>query len=78
MGRAPLSIPFYAIFKGEHIIAMDMSKWTSAKKNPDGSSIPGWLSKPKAELPTQGKIGLQGKHAGAPIWFRNIKVKVLK
>jgi len=63
---------------GEHIISMDMSKWTSAKKNPDGSDIPGWLSKPKAELPTKGKIGLQGKHAGAPIWFRNIKIKELK
>ena len=66
------------VLNGEHIITMDMSKWTSAKKNPDGSDIPGWLSKPKAELPTQGKIGLQGRHAGAPIWFRNIKVKVIE
>jgi len=66
------------LLNDEHIISMDMGKWTSAKKNPDGSDIPPWLSKPKAKLPTKGKIGLQGKHAGAPIWFRNIKVKELK
>jgi hypothetical protein len=29
-------------------------------------------------LPTRGFIGLQGKHAGAPIYFRNIKIKELK
>jgi hypothetical protein len=28
-----------------------------------------------AELPTKGRIGLQGKHAGAPIYFRNVKIK---
>jgi len=63
---------------GQHILSMDMSRWTSAKINPDGSKIPPWLSKPLAELPTRGKIGLQGKHAGAPIWFRNVKIKELK
>jgi acetyl esterase/lipase len=62
---------------GEHITSMDMSLWTSAKKNPDGSEIPPWLNKPLAEHPTKGKIGLQGKHAGAPIWFRNIKIREL-
>ncbi len=65
------------VLNGEHVTSMDMSKWTSAKENPDGSEIPSWLSKPKAELPTEGKIGFQGKHAGAPIWFRNMKVKEL-
>ena len=34
-------------------------------------------STPFSELPNKGKIGFQGKHAGAPIWFRNIKVKSL-
>ena len=66
------------VLNGKHVTSMDMSLWTSSKKNPDGSEIPSWLNKPKAELPTKGKIGLQGKHAGAPIWFRNIKVKELK
>ncbi len=65
------------VLNGEEVNAMDMRKWTSAKQNPDGSEIPDWLSKPKAELATQGYIGLQGKHAGAPIYFRNIKVRVL-
>ena len=50
------------VLNGKHVTSMDMSKWTSAKKNPDGSNIPGWLNKPKAELTTKGKIGLQGKH----------------
>jgi acetyl esterase/lipase len=63
---------------GERITSMDMSLWTSAKTNPDGSEIPPWLSKPLSEQPTKGRIGLQGKHAGAPIWFRNIKIKELK
>lgn len=67
----------YVMLNGEQVTEIDMKKWTSAKKNPDGSEIPPWLSKPLAELPTHGQIGLQGKHAGAPIYFRNIKVKSL-
>lgn len=66
------------LLNGEHVGSMDMSQWTNAKTNPDGSEIPAWLSTPFDELPTKGKIGFQGKHAGAPIWFRNIKVKELK
>jgi hypothetical protein len=60
---------------GETVTEMDMTLWTSAKTNPDGSEIPAWLSKPLAEQPTRGRIGLQGKHAGAPIYFRNLKIK---
>lgn len=63
---------------GEHIVSMNMDEYTSAKTNPDGSEIPAWLSKPKSILPTKGKVGFQGKHAGAPIWFRNIKIKVME
>lgn len=62
---------------GEHVTSMDMSLWTSAKTNPDGSEIPPWLSKPKSTLPTHGRIGLQGKHGDAPIFFRNLRIKVL-
>ena len=65
------------VLNGEHVTAMDMRKWDSARKNPDGSNKPGWLNKPLSKHPTCGKIGLQGKHAGAPIWFRNIKIKEL-
>jgi len=66
------------ILNDEKITEMDMRKWTSVKTNPDGSEIPAWLSRPKAQLATGGRIGLQGKHAGAPIYFRNIKIKPLR
>ena len=67
----------YVMLNGEMVTEMNMDLWTSAAKNPDGSDIPSWLSTPFAELPTHGNIGLQGKHAGAPIYFRNIKIKEL-
>lgn len=66
------------ILNGEPVTKMDMNLWTSAKTNPDGSEIPAWLSRPFAELATKGRIGFQGKHAGAPIFFRNIKIKEIK
>ncbi len=62
---------------GQKVTGIDMSKWTSAKKNLDGSDVPSWLYNPLSKLATRGYIGLQGKHAGAPIWFRNIKIKEL-
>jgi hypothetical protein len=67
----------HVILNGSLVTEMDMSLWTSAEKNPNGTDIPSWLSTPFSVLPTQGKIGFQGKHAGAPIWFRNIKIKEL-
>jgi len=66
------------VLNGQRVTSMDMKLWTSAKTNPDGSKIPSWLNKPFSTLPTKGKIGLQGKHAGAPVWFRNIKLRQLK
>jgi hypothetical protein len=68
----------YVILNGELVTEMDMNLWTSAEKNPDGSEIPSWLSTPFSELPTQGYIGFQGKHAGARIYFRNIKIKEIE
>ena len=65
----------YVLLNGELVTQIDLKKWTSKTTNPDGSKIPPWLSKPAAELPTVGHIGLQGKHAGAPIYFRNLKIK---
>ena len=63
---------------GEIVTEMNMDLWTSATKNPDGTEIPAWLSTPFNKLATNGYIGLQGKHAGAPIYFRNVKIKELK
>ncbi len=67
----------HVVVNGSLVTEMDMRLWKSAKKNPDGSSIPAWLSTPFADLAHNGKIGLQGKHAGAPIWFRNVRIKEL-
>lgn len=68
----------WVVLNGELVNELDMGRYTSAKTNPDGSEIPAWLSTPLAELPTRGRIGFQGKHAGAPIWFRHMKIKVLE
>lgn len=65
----------YLVLNGKPVTTMDMSKWTSAKTNPDGTEIPEWLSTPFSELKTKGFIGLQGKHAGAKTYFRNLKIR---
>jgi len=67
----------YVVLNGRPVTTMDMSKWTSAKKNPDGSEIPEWLSTPFSELATKGFIGLQGKHAGAKTFYRNVKIRAI-
>lgn len=67
----------HILLNSEQINEIDLTKYTDAKINPDGSPAPSWLSKPLAEMATKGKIGLQGKHAGAPVYFRNIKIMEL-
>jgi Domain of Unknown Function (DUF1080) len=67
----------WVLLNGELVNTFDLALFTSAKINPDGSEAPAWLSKPPAGLPLQGYIGFQGKHAGAPIYFRNVKIKSL-
>lgn len=66
------------VLNGKKVTVMDMSKWTSGTTNPDGSKIPEWLPTPFAKLPTKGLIGLQGKHADASIYFRNVMVRQVK
>ena len=68
----------WVALNGELVNTCNMSLYTSASDNIDGTKAPGWLSNPMATLPLHGKIGLQGQHAGAPIYFRNIRVKELK
>lgn len=65
------------VLNGEKIVSMDMGLWTSAETNPDGSPIPRWLSNPKAEMPTRGAIGFQGKHGDASIHLRNVMIRML-
>jgi hypothetical protein len=67
----------WIVLNGTLVNECNMAMYTSAKTNPDGSAIPAWLSNPMASLPLHGHIGFQGKHAGAPIYFKNIKIKKL-
>lgn len=63
---------------GRHASTMDMSQWTDNKLTPKGEKIPSWLTKhKKCEMPTVGKIGLQGKHGNAETDFRNVKIRLL-
>ncbi|HVU55109.1 MAG TPA: DUF1080 domain-containing protein [Puia sp.] len=68
----------WVALNGQLVNTCDMSLYTSAKDNIDGTKAPDWLSNPMATLPLHGHIGLQGKHAGAPIYFRNIRIRELK
>lgn len=66
------------VLNGERINEIDLSRFTSATKNPDGSDVPAWLTKRSlSSLTTKGRVGLQGKHAGAPIYFRNVRIQEL-
>jgi 3-keto-disaccharide hydrolase len=65
----------WIVLNGELVNSFDMSAYTSAKTNPDGTEVPAWLSNPPSTLALHGHIGFQGKHAGAPIYFKNIKIK---
>jgi hypothetical protein len=66
------------VLNGEAVTHIAMTKWTSVKKNPDGDEIPPFLGRPPlAQMPTKGYLGLQGKHHGAAIYFRNVKIKEL-
>ena len=65
------------ICNGEKVLDADLSRWTDAKKNPDGTDIPPWLSRPWADLPTKGKIGFQGMHGKSRPYFRNIRIRPL-
>jgi Domain of Unknown Function (DUF1080) len=67
----------WVVLNGELVNVFDMAQYTSASTNPDGTKVPTWLNNPPSTLALHGHIGFQGKHAGAPIYFRNIKIKLL-
>lgn len=66
------------LLNGTLVTDLNMKDWKSEKINPDGSKIPGWLSRPLAEMATKGRIGLQGAHGGIPAHFRNLKIKSIE
>jgi hypothetical protein len=65
------------VLNGTKVNECNMDDYTSSKTNPDGTKIPSWLSNPMSTLQLHGHVGLQGKHAGAPIYFKNVKIKSL-
>ena len=65
------------VANGKLAVDGDLSTMTSAKKNPDGTDICPWLSRPWSDLPTKGYIGFQGTHGSSGVRFRSIKIKEL-
>ncbi len=66
------------VFNGEEVIHADLDKWSEAKKNPDGT--PNKFPNALTDYARKGPIGLQGLHgkAQAPVYYRNLKIKVLE
>jgi len=65
------------IFNGEEVIHADLNDWPEVKKNPDGT--PNKFPVALKDFARKGPIGFQGLHgkAQAPVWYRNLKIKVL-
>jgi 3-keto-disaccharide hydrolase len=66
------------IFNGEEVWNVDLNDWKTPHRNPDGTHNK--FAKALKNFARTGPIGLQGLHgrAQAPVWYRNIKIKVLK
>jgi hypothetical protein len=59
---------------GESVTKMDLDKWTTANRRPDGSEHK--FDVAYKDHPRLGYIGLQDH--GSPCWFKNIKLKPIK
>jgi hypothetical protein len=66
------------VVNGTVTVDEDLSRYTSAKTNPDGTPIPPWLSRPLADIPKRGAIGFQGRHGGARPYLRNLRLKTAR
>lgn len=66
------------VFNGELVIDANLDNWPEVGKNPDGT--PNKFKKALKDFARTGPIGLQGLHgkAQAPVWYRNLKIKVLE
>jgi len=58
---------------GKQVVDADLDKWTTPRKNPDGSRNK--FRTALKDLPRTGRIGLQ--YHGQPVWFKNLKLKKL-
>jgi len=65
------------VFNGEQVLNVDLNDWAEPHKNPDGTQNK--FGKALKDYARKGPIGLQGIHGreGQPVWFRNLKIKVL-
>ena len=65
------------VFNGEQVLNLDLNDWNEPHKNPDGSENK--FAKALKDYARKGPIGFQGIHGqeGQPVWFRNLKIKVL-
>lgn len=65
------------VFNGEEVIKANLDNWPEKGKNPDGT--PNKFPVALKDFARKGPIGLQGLHgkAMAPVWYRNLKIKVL-
>lgn len=63
------------LLNGEVVNEIDLARFTDGAQNPDGSEVPSWLrGQPWSQRPKLGRIAFQGRHAGAGIEFRNVKL----
>lgn len=67
----------WVLLNGEVVNEIDLAQYTDSKTNPDGSEVPQFIAPSLDRLEHEGFLGLQGKHGGAPIWFRHLKIKPL-
>jgi hypothetical protein len=65
------------VFNGEEVLRADLNDWPEARKNPDGT--PNKFKVALKDYARKGPLGLQGLHgkAQAPVWYRNLKIKLL-
>lgn len=66
------------VFNGTEVINANLDNWPAVGKNPDGT--PNKFKKALKDYARTGPIGLQGLHgkAQAPVYYRNMKIKVLE
>jgi hypothetical protein len=61
------------VLNGQHVLDMDLDRWTEPRKNPDGT--PNKYPRALKDFAREGHVGLQDH--GRPVWYRNIRIKRL-